>query len=200
MRSRSTILAAAAFAALIGALPLQASAQTVQRAYSSNPGSPDSFNSNELVESGHQFFGSASRGIALALQEAIRRWGEPNGYILGQEASGAFFGGLRYGEGKLFTRNAGDRRIFWQGPSLGFDVGGDGARTMMLVYNMPFTDALYKRFVGVDGSAYFIGGFGVTAVAADEMIVVPIRAGVGARLGVNIGYLKFTPEPTWNPF
>jgi hypothetical protein len=200
MRSRSTLLAAAAFAALISALPLQASAQTVQRAYVANPGSPESFRSDELVQSGHQFFGSASRGLALALQEAIRRWGEPNGYILGQEASGAFFGGLRYGEGKLFTRNAGDRRIFWQGPSLGFDVGGDGARTMMLVYNMPFTDALYKRFVGVDGSAYFIGGFGVTAVAADEMIVVPIRAGVGARLGVNIGYLKFTSEPTWNPF
>lgn len=196
MRSRFTILAAA-LAALVGALPLQASAQTVQRAYASNP---NSFNSNELVESGHQFFGSASRGLALALQEAIRRWGEPNGYILGQEASGAFFGGLRYGEGKLFTRNAGQRKVFWQGPSLGFDVGGDGARTMMLVYNMPFTDALYKRFVGVDGSAYFLGGFGVTAVAADEMIVVPIRAGVGARLGVNIGYLKFTPEPTWNPF
>jgi hypothetical protein len=200
MRSRSTILAAAAFAALIGTLPLQASAQTVQRAYASNPGSPDSFNSNELVESGHQFFGSASRGIALALQEAIRRWGEPNGYILGQEASGAFFGGLRYGEGKLFTRNAGDRRIFWQGPSLGFDVGGDGARTMMLVYNMPFTDALYKRFVGIDGSAYFIGGFGMTAAVADEMVVVPIRSGVGARLGINMGYLKFTGEPTWNPF
>ncbi|MBM1169597.1 DUF1134 domain-containing protein [Microvirga arabica] len=200
MRSRSTFLAAAAFAALISALPLQASAQTVQRAYVANPGSPESFRSDELVQSGHQFFGSASRGLALALQEAIRRWGEPNGYILGQEASGAFFGGLRYGEGKLFTRNAGDRRIFWQGPSLGFDVGGDGARTMMLVYNMPFTDALYKRFVGVDGSAYFIGGFGVTAVAADEMVVVPIRAGVGARLGVNIGYLKFTSEPTWNPF
>ncbi|UVF20661.1 DUF1134 domain-containing protein [Microvirga terrae] len=200
MRSRSTFLAAAAFAALVGALPLQVSAQSVHRAYASSPGNPNSFNSNELVESGHQFFGSASRGIALALQEAIRRWGEPNGYILGQEASGAFFGGLRYGEGKLFTRNAGDRRIFWQGPSLGFDVGGDGARTMMLVYNMPFTEALYKRFVGIDGSAYFIGGFGVTAVAADEMIVVPIRAGVGARLGVNVGYLKFTSEPTWNPF
>ena len=200
MRSRSKILVAAAFAALIGAMPPQASAQTVQRAYASNPGNPNSFNSNELVESGHQFFGSASRGLALALQEAVRRWGEPNGYILGQEASGAFFGGLRYGEGKLFTRNAGERKVFWQGPSLGFDVGGDGARTMMLVYNMPFTDALYKRFGGIDGSAYFIGGFGVTALAADEMIVVPIRAGVGARLGVNIGYLKFTPEPTWNPF
>jgi hypothetical protein len=200
MRSRSKFLAAAAFAACLGVLPLQASAQTVQRAYAGSPGSPESFNSNELVESGHQFFGSASRGLALAMQEAVRRWGEPNGYILGQEASGAFFGGLRYGEGKLFTRNAGQRRIFWQGPSLGFDVGGEGARTMMLVYNMPFTDALYKRFVGLDGSAYFIGGFGVTAAAADEMIVVPIRAGVGARLGVNLGYLKFTPEPTWNPF
>jgi hypothetical protein len=200
MRSRYTFLAAAALTALIGTLPLQASAQTVQRTYARSPGDPNSFNSNELVESGHQFFGSASRGLALAVQEATRRWGEPNGYILGQEASGAFFGGLRYGEGKLFTRNAGERRIFWQGPSLGFDVGGDGARTMMLVYNMPFTDALYKRFVGIDGSAYFIGGFGVTAVAADEMIVVPIRAGVGARLGVNIGYLKFTPDATWNPF
>src|SRR5215213_10897447 len=200
MRSRSTILAAAAFAALIGALPLQASAQTVQRAYASNPGSPDSFNSNELVESGHQFFGSASRGIALALQEAIRRWGEPNGYILGQEASGAFFGGLRYGEGKLFTRNAGDRRIFWQGPSLGFDVGGDGARTMMLVYNIPSVDAIHRRFVGIDGSAYLVGGFGFTALTADDIVVVPIRSGLGGRLGVNLGYLKFTSDPTWNPF
>jgi hypothetical protein len=199
MRSQYQVLAAAALAALVGALPVSASAQGVQRTYATNP-DPSSFRSSELVESGHQFFGSASRGLALAVQEATRRWGEPNGYILGQEASGAFFGGLRYGEGKLFTRNAGQRPIFWQGPSLGFDMGGEGARTMMLVYNMPFTEAIYKRFAGVDGSAYFIGGFGVTAVAADEMVVVPIRAGIGARLGVNIGYLKFTPDPTWNPF
>jgi hypothetical protein len=199
MRSQYKVLAAAAFAALIGAIPLAASAQGIQRTYATNP-DPSSFQASELVESGHQFFGSASRGLALAVQEATRRWGEPNGYILGQEASGAFFGGLRYGEGKLFTRNAGQRPIFWQGPSLGFDMGGEGARTMMLVYNMPFTEAIYKRFAGVDGSAYFIGGFGVTAVAADEMVVVPIRAGIGARLGVNIGYLKFTPDATWNPF
>ncbi len=199
MRSQYKVLAAAAFAALVGAIPLAASAQGIQRTYATNP-DPSSFQPSELVESGHQFFGSASRGLALAVQEATRRWGEPNGYILGQEASGAFFGGLRYGEGKLFTRNAGQRPIFWQGPSLGFDMGGEGARTMMLVYNMPFTEAIYKRFAGVDGSAYFIGGFGVTAVAADEMVVVPIRAGIGARLGVNIGYLKFTPDATWNPF
>ena len=199
MRSRSMLMAAALLASVIGTLPT-ASAQTVQRAYATNPGDPNSYNSNDLVESGHQFFGSASRGLALAIQEAVRRWGEPNGYILGQEASGAFFGGLRYGEGKLFTRNAGERRIFWQGPSLGFDVGGDGARTMMLVYNLPSTNALYRRFVGIDGSAYLIGGFGVTAAKADDMVVVPIRTGVGARLGVNMGYLKFTSEPTWNPF
>ncbi|MBF9234465.1 DUF1134 domain-containing protein [Microvirga alba] len=200
MRSRHISLMAAAFAALLGALPMAASAQGVQRAYAQNPGDPSSYNSNDLVQSGHQFFGSASRGLALAVQEAVRRWGEPNGYILGQEASGAFFGGLRYGEGKLFTRNAGEHRIFWQGPSLGFDVGGEGARTMMLVYNLPHMNALYRRFVGIDGSAYLIGGFGVSAAKADEMVVVPIRTGVGARLGVNMGYLKFTPDPTWNPF
>ena len=84
--------------------------------------------------------------------------------------------------------------------SLGFDVGGDGARTMMLVYNMPSVNALYRRFPGIDGSAYLIGGFGVTAVGAEDMVVVPIRSGLGWRLGVNLGYLKFTPEPTWNPF
>jgi hypothetical protein len=190
----------AAVAALLGSGSMEAHAQRVQPVYATSPGDPSSFNSSDLVESGHQFFGSASRGLALAVQEAVRRWGEPNGYILGQEAAGAIFGGLRYGEGKLFTRNAGDRRIFWQGPSLGFDVGGEGARTMMLVYNLPATSALYTRFVGIDGSAYLIGGFGVSAAKADDMVVVPIRTGVGARLGVNMGYLKFTPEPTWNPF
>ncbi|MGO4707125.1 DUF1134 domain-containing protein [Microvirga sp. 2MCAF38] len=200
MRSRKKFLLAASIAAALYTLPLSAQAQGVQRAYASNPGAPGSYNSNELVESGHQFFGSASRGLALAVQEAVSRWGEPNGYILGQEASGAFFGGLRYGEGKLFSRNAGERRIFWQGPSLGFDVGGDGARTMMLVYNLQHMDAIYRRFVGINGSAYLIGGFGVSAAKADDMVVVPIKTGVGARLGVNMGYLKFTPDPTWNPF
>ena len=161
---------------------------------------PGTFTVTELVDSGHRFFGTVSRGLALTVQEAVKRWGEPNGYILGQEASGAFVGGLRYGEGTLYTRNAGKRRVYWQGPSLGFDLGGEGARTMMLVYNLPATEALYNRFLGLDGSAYFIGGFGMTAAIRDDMIVVPIRSGVGARLGVNLGYLKFTPQATWNPF
>jgi hypothetical protein len=164
------------------------------------PAESPTFSPAELVDSGHNFFGTVSRGLALTVEEAVRRWGEPNGYILGQEGSGALFGGLRYGEGLLYTRNAGQHRVFWQGPSIGFDVGGDGARTMMLVYNLPSTSELYQRFVGVDGSAYLVGGFGMTAVMAGDMVVVPIRSGVGARLGLNIGYLKFTSEPTWNPF
>jgi hypothetical protein len=158
------------------------------------------FSTKELVNSGHRFFGTLSRGLALTVEEAARRWGQPNGYILGQEASGAFVGGLRYGEGTLYTRNAGDRRVFWQGPSVGFDFGGEGARTMMLVYNLPRIDSLYQRFGGVDGSAYFIGGFGMTALASGRIYVVPIRTGVGARLGVNVGYLKFSAKPDWNPF
>ncbi|GGC91434.1 DUF1134 domain-containing protein [Chelatococcus reniformis] len=160
----------------------------------------DTFKPEEIIQSGHKFFGTVSRGVALTVQEAFKRWGEPNGYILGQEGAGAFFGGLRFGEGVLYTRNAGDLRVYWQGPSVGFDFGGEGARTMMLVYNLPATEGIFGRFLGLDGSAYFVGGFGMTAAVRDNMIVVPIRTGVGARLGVNIGYLKFTPTATWNPF
>jgi hypothetical protein len=158
------------------------------------------FSTGELVNEGHQFFGTVSRGLAQVVEKAVSRWGEPNGYILGQEGSGALVVGLRYGDGKLYTRNAGDRRVFWEGPSIGFDTGGEGARTMMLVYNLPSTEAIYQRFAGVDGSAYFIGGFGMTALTANNIVVVPIRSGVGLRLGANIGYLKFTPKGTWNPF
>lgn len=161
---------------------------------------PETYTTEELVDSGHRFFGNVSRGLALAIQDAASRWGQPNGYILGQEASGAFVGGLRYGEGTMYTRNAGDMRVFWQGPSVGFDFGGDGDRTMMLIYNLPSTDAIFQRFGGVDGSAYLVGGFGMTALTVDGIVLVPIRSGVGARLGVNLGYLKFTPQATWNPF
>ncbi len=161
---------------------------------------PGTFTPGELVREGHRFFGSVSRGLAQVVETAVSRWGQPNGYVLGQEGSGAFVVGLRYGDGKLYTKNAGDRRVFWEGPSVGFDTGGEGARTMMLVYNLPATEAIYQRFGGIDGSAYFIGGFGMTALASGNIIVVPIRSGVGLRLGANIGYLKFTPRATWNPF
>lgn len=160
-----------------------------------------SFSPQELLDAGHSFFGGVSKGLGGIVEEAGRRWGQPNGYILGQEASGAFFGGLRYGEGKLFRRR-GDRgdRLYWQGPSIGFDVGGEGARQMMLIYNLGSQGSMYRRFAELDGSAYFIAGLGMSAATAGNTVVVPIRSGVGMRLGVALGYLKFTPTPTWNPF
>ena len=164
------------------------------------PNQPAGFTPGELVNAGHRFFGTVSRGLATVIEKAVSQWGQPNGYVLGEEAGGAFFGGLRYGEGMLYTKNAGDLKVFWQGPTVGWDFGGEGARTMMLVYNLPATQAIYQRFAGIDGSAYFIGGFGMTALTANNVVLVPIRSGVGLRLGANVGYLKFTPSSTWNPF
>jgi len=161
---------------------------------------PTNYGPDELVGAGHKFFGNVSRGLASIIERAVSQWGLPNGYVLGEEASGAFVAGLRYGEGTLYTKNAGDLRVYWQGPSVGFDAGGDGARTMTLVYNLPSTQAIYQRFVGVDGSAYIVGGFGMTALTANNIVLVPIRSGIGLRLGANIGYLKYTPRATWNPF
>ena len=160
----------------------------------------NTFTTEELVREGHKFYGTVSRGLAQVVETAVSRWGEPNGYVIGQEASGAFILGLRYGDGMLYTKNAGERRVFWEGPSAGFDAGGEGARTMMLVYNLPATDAIYQRFASFNGSAYLIAGLGMTALISGSIIVVPIRSGVGLRLGANFGYLKFTPDATWNPF
>lgn len=189
MRSFFRILALAA--CLAGGLVQPAAAQQQGQGQ---------YSSNEIIDSGHRFFGTVSRSLAQVVEKAFSQYGQPNGYILGEEASGAFVAGLRYGEGTLYTKNAGDLRVYWQGPSVGFDAGGEGARTMMLVYNLPATEAIYERFGGIDGSAYFIGGFGMTALTANNVVLVPIRSGVGLRLGANLGYLKFTPKATWNPF
>jgi hypothetical protein len=164
------------------------------------PPPQQNYQPDELVAAGHRFFGTVSRGLAQVIEAAVSRWGQPNGYVLGEEAGGAFFGGLRYGEGTLYTKNAGDLKVYWQGPTLGWDFGGEGARTMMLVYNLPATEAIYQRFAGIDGSAYLVGGFGMTALTANDIVLVPIRSGIGLRLGANVGYLKFTPVSTWNPF
>jgi hypothetical protein len=160
----------------------------------------DTYSGEELVETGGAFFGSVAQGLASLIERAVSQFGLPNGYILGEDAGGALFAGARYGEGTLYTRNAGEVPMFWQGPSVGFDVGGDGSKVMMLVYNLSSIQDVYGRFAGVDGSAYVIGGLGMTVIKYGNVVMVPIRSGVGARLGLNIGYLKFTQEPTWNPF
>ncbi|MGD9827457.1 MAG: DUF1134 domain-containing protein [Hyphomicrobiaceae bacterium] len=154
----------------------------------------------EIRDAGHGFFGSISRGLASVIEYAFKRRGRPNGYILGEEAGGAFVAGLRYGEGRLYTKDAGVRRVFWQGPSVGYDFGGAGSKTMILVYNLSHPGELFQRFGGVDGSAYLVGGVGITFLAQDRVVMAPIRSGIGLRLGANIGYLKFTRRPTWNPF
>jgi hypothetical protein len=158
------------------------------------------FSLQEVVDAGHGFFGSTSGGLAKVVENAFQKFGLPNGYILGQEGSGAFIAGLTYGEGQLYTKNAGQHPSFWQGPSLGIDYGGQGTRVMMLVYDLPSVDALYARFGGVSGSAFVVAGVGMTVLRNENVVLVPIRTGVGARLGVNIGYLKLTRSPTWNPF
>jgi hypothetical protein len=160
------------------------------------------YSSGEIIDAGQHFFGGISKGVALIVEEAANQWGQPNGYILGEEAGGAFIGGLRYGDGMLYTKDAGDLRVFWQGPTIGVDAGADGARTMMLVYNLPRTDAIYQQFNGIAGAAYVVAGLGMTALTSgdEKLVVVPIRSGLGLRLGYNVGYLKFTSAPTWNPF
>jgi hypothetical protein len=160
----------------------------------------DTFSANEIVDTGGKFFGSVSQGLASLVEKAASQFGLPNGYILGEEGSGALFIGGRYGQGTLYTRNKGDYPVYWQGPSIGFDVGGDGSKVMMLVYNLKSTNDIFARYPGVDGSAYVVGGLGMTVMKAGNIVLVPIRSGVGLRAGLNVGYLHFTEQPTWNPF
>ena len=160
----------------------------------------DTYSADELVNKGSAFFGSVAQGLAAVVERAVSQFGLPNGYILGDEGSGAVFVGARYGQGTMYTRNAGDLGVYWQGPSVGLDFGGDGSKVMMLVYNLPDVNAIFGRYPGVDGSAYVVGGLGMTVIKHQNVVVVPIRSGVGARLGINVGYLKFTSEGTWNPF
>jgi hypothetical protein len=166
----------------------------------SEGGSQSGFSVEEIKDAGHRFFGEVSMDLARVIEYAFQRAGRPNGYILGEEAGGAFIAGLRYGEGTLYTKDAGNQRVFWQGPSVGYDFGAEGSKTMVLVYDLYSPGEIFNTYPGVDGSAYFIGGVGITFLARDHVRLAPIRSGVGLRLGANVGYLKYTRQPTWNPF
>ena len=168
--------------------------------FAASPVRASEYTAQEIVDSGHRFFGATSGGLATVIEKIFASYGLPNGYVLGEEGSGAFVGGLIYGEGTLYTKNAGDHKVFWQGPSLGWDFGGNGDRAMMLVYNLDDVSNLYQRFAGVAGSAYVVAGLGFNVLRSGNILLVPVRTGVGARLGVNVGYLKLTETPTWNPF
>lgn len=164
------------------------------------PPNDGTYSSNEIVQAGHSFFGTVTKGLAAVIEYAFQQQGRPNGYILGQDAGGAIIAGVRYGEGVLYTKDAGNHRVYWQGPSIGYDVGGDGSKVMVLVYNLRDPEEIYRRFGGVDGSAYMVGGVGLTFQKNGRIVTAPIRTGIGLRLGANVGYLKYTRAPTWMPF
>jgi len=155
---------------------------------------------DEIREASRGFFGSISTNLASVIEHAFKHWGQPTGYVLGKEGGGAFLAGLRYGEGTVFMRSGANRKVYWHGPSIGYDFGAEGSRTLFLIYSLKNPDGLYRAFTGIDGSAYLVGGVGVTLLKGGPVVLAPIRSGVGLRLGANIGYLRFSSEPTWNPF
>ena len=194
------LLAAVSLGVALG-LAVPALAQTTGSiSKSSRTHSPETYTPEEISLAGHRLFGKTTRGLAEAIAYVFQNQGEPTAYIVGEEGSGAFVGGLRYGEGTIYYKNGTRQKIYWQGPSVGWDFGGNGSRTMVLVYNSESPGDLYSRFGGVEGSAYFIGGLGVNFQKRGEIVLAPIRTGVGLRLGANIGYLKYSGKPKWNPF
>jgi hypothetical protein len=161
----------------------------------------DTYSEPEVVDAAENFFGAGAEGVAAVVRHVFEDHGRPNGYIQGEEGSGAFGFGLRYGRGDLHLRAyPSASRVYWQGPSIGFDTGGNASKVFTLVYNMRNPSQIYQRFPGVDGSAYFIGGVGVNYQRADDITLAPMRAGVGLRLGANIGYLAYSRNRRINPF
>lgn len=158
------------------------------------------YSTSEINAAGHRFFGKITSGLANVIEHAFKKAGRPTGYILGEEGGGAFIAGLRYGEGTLHMKDGTRQKVYWQGPSLGYDFGAEGSKTMILVYDIDHPGMIYSTFGGVSGSAYLVGGVGVTFMKNDDITLAPIRSGVGLRLGANVGYLKYTRAPTWNPF
>ncbi len=183
----------------LAALPGIASAQTSDA--SQEPATDDgTYSENEILEEARGFFGATTEGLAEIIEKAFEDNGRPNAYIVGEEASGAIGVGVRYGEGTLNSKLHGTRKIYWQGPSIGWDLGGNASRVFTLVYDLPSSEAIFQRFPGVEGSFYFIAGLGVNYQRAAGITLAPIRTGVGLRAGANVGYLHYTKESSWIPF
>jgi len=160
----------------------------------------DTFAEEDVLGAAEDVFGKGVQGLAEAIRKTFRDQGQPNAYIVGREAGAAFIVGVRYGSGILHHKVEGQRDVHWTGPSVGVDVGGDGSKVFTLIYNLNDTEELYRRFAGAGGKAYFVGGVAVDYLYHDRIVVAPIKLGVGLRLGVNGGYVKFTKEADFNPF
>ncbi|HEX3809237.1 MAG TPA: DUF1134 domain-containing protein [Rhizomicrobium sp.] len=160
----------------------------------------EQFTQNDIVQAASGFFGMTSEAVAKAVQKVFSEQGLPDGYIKGDEGSGAVVVGLRYGSGWLIRKHAPPQKVYWQGPSVGFDLGGNASKAFILVYNLRSSDRLFQRFPGVEGTYYFIAGIGINYARASGITIAPMRTGLGLRAGVNAGYLTFTQEQTINPF
>ena len=159
------------------------------------------YSEDEVLAAAQQLFGAGAEGLATVIDHVFNDHGRPNGYIEGNEGSGAIGVGLRYGDGRMhIAGRRGATRVYWQGPSVGFDTGGNASRVFTLVYGTRNPERIFQRFPGVDGSAYFVGGVGVNYQRRDDITLAPIRAGVGLRLGANIGYLAYSRRRRINPF
>lgn len=162
--------------------------------------SADTYNRDDLIASAEGVFGKGAEGLAGLIEKILNDQGEPNAYIAGREASGALGVGLRYGSGTLFHKVEGQRPVYWTGPSIGFDAGGDANKVFVLVYNLFDSQDLYRRFPAAEGRLYLVGGFAATYLRRGDIVLIPVRLGVGWRAGANVGYLKFTEKSRWLPF
>jgi len=160
----------------------------------------DTFSMREITDAAEGFFGSTTSGLAEVIEHVFSDLGQPTAYIAGEEVSGAFVVGLRYGKGELNIKSDGKSKIFWQGPSIGFDFGGNASKTFVLIYGLTDRNAVYKRFPGVEGTFYYVAGLGVNYQGDGDIMLAPIRTGVGLRAGANIGYLHYNEEHSWLPF
>jgi len=158
------------------------------------------YDEDSILKAATEFFGDTTEGLAKVIEKAFKEQGRPNGYIKGEEASAALTVGLRYGDGQLIMKNGGGARVYWAGPSIGLDAGANASKVFTLVYHLPNAAAIYQRFPGVDGSAYYIGGAGINYQRLKNITLAPIRLGVGLRAGVSVGYIHYRREKSINPF
>jgi hypothetical protein len=146
-----------------------------------------------------EFFGNTTEGLAKVIEKAFDEQGRPNGYIKGEEASAAVTVGIRYGDGTLTLKSGGTRRVYWSGPSIGLDLGANASKVFILVYHLPRVDDIFKRYAGVDGSLYYVGGAGINYQRRGSVVLAPIRLGVGLRAGASVGYMHYRKEKSWLP-
>jgi len=200
---RRLLIAGLAAAALAAAVPAAAAeekpAEDKKPGPQSAPGD-DTFDQDSVLRDAEQFFGRSTEGLAKVIEKAFKDHGRPNAYVKGEEAAGAIAVGLRYGNGTLVLKSGGSRRVWWTGPSIGFDVGANASKVFVLVYHLPRPGAIFQRFPGVDGSFYFVGGAGINYQQRDQIVLAPIRLGVGLRAGASVGYMRYTARKTYNPF